>query len=609
MKILSAGSVDDGKSTLLGRLVHDLGAMPADVVDRLRTESRAGGGGELDYSLVFDGLIDEKAQGITIDIAWRYLWVEGEPLVLADCPGHVQYTRNMVSAASQCSAGILLVDASRGLTEQTWRHLYLCSLLRLGHLFIAVNKIDLIDQPEAAFRRIEHEIQSRIETLPHGFDSVTFAPTSGTQGINVIAASTLTPWYSGLSLYQWIQLRMREVDADPGSPAALIFPIQRANRPSARWRSYDGTVAAGVARAGQAVQVLPGQRVTRIESIHTMDAELPSAAEGRAVSLVLADEMDLSRGDVLVSGGPLGLLVASDFVEALLVWIGEEPAVLSTRYLLRLGCATTPATLTKVLANVDWASLCEAPGGGVSTNAVSRVEILMDRPVALTRYAAHRELGGFMLVDPVSNETVAAGVVTHPEPRKLFWHEATVTPSLRMARLRQRPVTVWLTGLSGAGKSTLANAVEAALQALGHATYLLDGDNLRHGLCRDLGFSEADRAENVRRAGEVARLMTDAGLIVLACFISPSRRERQAVRDRFKTSEFREVHVNTPLTVCEQRDPKGLYRLARTGALENFTGISAPYEVPIEADLVIDTSRQSLDDSVRQILAMIAGLQ
>lgn len=606
--LFTCGSVDDGKSTLLGRLLFDTQCLPDDVLAKVEAESRQRSFKGTDFSLAFDGLIDEKAQGITIDVAWRYVTLAGQPLVLADCPGHTQYTRNMVSAASQCEAGILLVDASRGITAQTRRHLYVCSLMRIRHLFVAVNKIDLVPDAAATFAALQATVQALLDALPHPFDSVVFAPTSGVQGTNVVQRAPSTPWYSGPTLLEWV-LQQMQTDAEgaPAGSGAFILPIQRQNRPSADWRGYDGTVTAGTLTVGQTVHALPGGQTSRIRAIHTLGADLQAAGTGRAVSVMLHDELDLARGDVLVAD-PAAVTV-SELVQAYLVWFSDEPAALGARHEFRLATCSTGATVAKVQALVDMDTLSLTPAGPLVANTIALVEVMLERPVVLAPYAQSRQLGGFLLVDRVTHETVAAGMVLDPAPRQVFWQDATVDRAQRMLRLQQKPLTVWFTGLSGAGKTTLANAVESALHAKGYATYMLDGDNIRHGLCRDLGFSEADRAENMRRVGEVARLMVDAGLIVLASFISPSQRERDAVRQRFAEGDYAEVYVSTPLAVCEQRDTKGLYKLARAGKLGQFTGVSAPYDAPLAAELTVDTSGRTLDDCVRQVVQLILERQ
>ena len=608
---LTCGSVDDGKSTLLGRLLFDTGCLPDDLLAKVVAESRQRAFNGTDYSLAFDGLIDEKAQGITIDVAWRYVTLQGQPLVLADCPGHTQYTRNMVSAASQCDAAILLVDAARGLTAQTRRHLYLCSLMRVRHLFVAVNKIDLVADAAATFAALQAAVQALLAALPHPFDSVVFAPTSGVQGTNVVQRAPSTPWHSGPTLLDWVLQQMQAgADAVATDGNAFVMPVQRQNRPNAQWRGYDGTVTSGTLTVDQAVHALPGGQASRIKAIHTLGANLQIAGAGQAVSVMLHDELDLARGDVLVADR--AAVTVSELVQAHLVWFDEIPASLGARYELRLATCSTGATVAKVQALVDMdnlETLALAPAGALVANTIALVEVMLEKPVALTRYATSRTLGGFLLVDRVTHQTVAAGMVLDPAPRQVFWQDATVGRAQRMQRLRQKPLTVWFTGLSGAGKTTLANAVESALHAKGFATYLLDGDNIRHGLCRDLGFSEADRAENMRRVGEVARLMVDAGLIVLASFISPSQRERDAVRQRFEPGDFAEVYVSTPLAVCEQRDTKGLYKLARAGKLGQFTGVSAPYDAPLAAELTVDTSGRALDDCARQVVQYILERQ
>jgi bifunctional enzyme CysN/CysC len=606
--LFTCGSVDDGKSTLLGRLLFDMQCLPDDLLAKVQAESRQRGFNGTDYSLAFDGLIDEKAQGITIDVAWRYVTLDDQPLVLADCPGHTQYTRNMVSAASQCESGILLVDASRGITAQTRRHLYVCSLLRIRHLFVAVNKIDLVADAAATFATLQAAVQALLAALPHPFDSVVFAPTSGVQGTNVVQRAPSTPWFNGPTLLDWVRQHMRASDsARQAAPTPWSCRCSGKTGPTPNGAAMTAPIASGRLVVGQAVQALPGGQASRVKAIHTLGAELQAAGTGQAVSVMLHDELDLARGDVLVADR--ASVTVSELVQAHLVWLADEPASLGARYELRLATCSTGATVAKVQALVDVDSLAQAPAGPLVANTIALAEVMLDKPVALARYAHSRALGGFLLVDRVTHETVAAGMVLDPTPRQVFWQDATVGRAQRMQRLRQKPMTVWLTGLSGAGKTTLANAVETALHAKGFATYLLDGDNIRHGLCRDLGFSESDRAENLRRVGEVARLMVDAGLIVLASFISPSQRERDAVRQRFDPGDFVEVYVSTPLAVCEERDTKGLYKLARAGKIGQFTGVSAPYDAPLAAELTVDTSGRTLDDCVRQVVQCILERQ
>lgn len=604
MKVLSAGSVDDGKSTLLGRLLLDTDNLPEDVLAQLRGLSPQTQDTDFDCAWVFDGLLDERAQGITIDVAWRTVRLQEHALLLADCPGHVQYTRNMVSAASQCDAAVVLVDATRGISTQTRRHLLVCSLMGIRQVFVAINKMDVSPDPHACFSQICAQLEALLARLPRPFDDVCFAPTSGLRGINVTSSSPLTPWYDGPSLKDWL-LRALAQDSVEAPAAWFAMPVQRQNRPSNPWRGYDGTVLSGSLSLGQAVRAMPSGQTSTVAAIHGLGSDAAAARAGQAVSVMLADELDLPRGEVLV-GGP-SPVVASEIVQAFLIWLSPAPASLGARHLFALGCATTFAAVSKVLACTDMATLEEATAEVLAPHAVARVEVMLEKPVALTRYSDSRDLGGFMLVDTLTHETLAAGMVIDPAPRQIFWQDTVVGKAQRAQRLKQAPMVIWLTGLSGAGKSTIANAAESALHHQGYATFLLDGDNLRHGLCRDLGFSAADRAENLRRAGEVARLMVDAGLVVLASFISPSAREREAVAARFDAAEFAEVHVSTPLAVCEARDPKGLYRLARAGALADFTGVSSPYDVPGTPALALDTSQFSLDECVRRVVALVVG--
>ena len=606
MKIFTSGSVDDGKSTLLGRLLYDLQILPDDLIAKITAESQLKGAGDIDYSLAFDGLIDEKAQGITIDVAWRYVTIGGSSLILADCPGHTQYTRNMVSAASKCDAVILLVDAEKGITSQSRRHLAICSLLRIQSIFVAINKIDLVSFNQATYENLVKKISSI--ALPHPFTSIQFAPTSGVTGCNVVTRSQMTPWYTGLILQEWIlnQLHSPALHGE-NLQSPLIFPIQRAARPSSQWRGYDGTIRAGTLDLGQTVIALPSQQASLVKTIGTFDGELPHASAGKAISVVLTDELDLSRGEVLVSD-PAGFTI-SDLIEANLVWLSESSASLGTRYEIRLGTAATTATISRVHAQVDVETMLESKAETLVGNQIGRVEIHLKKPLALTAYEKSRDLGAFLLVDRLTNETVAAGMIIDPSPRRVFWQSSTISKANRAQKLQQRPLAIWFTGLSGAGKSTIANGVEVALNQKGFSTYMLDGDNVRRGLCEDLGFSVADRAENIRRVGEVAKLMVDAGLIVLASFISPVERERRGIRERFEPGEFVEVYVNTPIGICEERDPKGLYKLARAGKIAEFTGVTAPYEPPANPDISISTAELAPENCVDLVIRLILSRQ
>ena len=605
MKVLSAGSVDDGKSTLLGRLLFDSGHVPEDTQNRLQGKACPIDGAPFDFALAFDGLLDERAQGITIDVAWCTLRLAQRTVLLADCPGHLQYTGNMVSAASQCDAAIVLIDATRGVSAQTRRHLLVCSLMGIERVFIAVNKIDLLDEMHKGFIQVCAEVSALLALMPRPFADVTFAPTSGLKGINVSQPSVLTPWYAGPTLQDWL-LKLSQQEANPEAAPWFAMPVQGHNRLSSAWRGYDGTVLTGALEVGQTVRVLPSGQTSTVAALLCLDGPARKASAGQAVSVMLADELDLSRGEVLLRGP--APVVLSEIVEASLIWLSRMPPSLGARHRFFLASASTYAVVSKVLTCTDIHTMEEMPAVAFSTHAVARVEVMLEKPLALARYADSRDLGGFILVDTQTNETLAAGMVTDASPRQIFWQDTVVAKAERAQRLKQTPKVIWFTGLSGAGKSTIANATESALHQLGYATFLLDGDNLRHGLCRDLGFSEADRAENLRRAGEVARLMVDAGLVVLASFIAPSARERAAVAARFETGEFFEVYVSTPLAACEARDPKGLYKLARAGKLSEFTGVSSPYDEPTAPALALNTSLLSVEECVRRVLALVSDV-
>ncbi len=604
MKVLSAGSVDDGKSTLLGRLVFDSGNVPEDTQNRLQGMARPIEEAPFDFALAFDGLLDERAQGITIDVAWCTLRLAQSTVVLADCPGHAQYTGNLVSAASQCDAAIVLVDATRGVSTQTRRHLLVCSIMGIERVFVAINKIDLLDEMHTCFTRICFDVNAVLSRMPRQFADVTFAPTSGLRGINVSQASAQTPWYAGPTLQDWL-LSLSRQDVNPENSPWFSMPVQRHNRQSSTWRGFDGTILAGALEVGQTVQAQPSGQTSVVAALRCLDGSALKAVAGQAVSVMLAEELDLSRGEVLLSGP--APVVVSEIIEASLIWLSREPPSLGARHRISLACASTYAVISKVLTCTDIETLEEVPADAFSTHAVARVEVMLEKPLALTRYADSRDLGGFILVEMQTNETLAAGMVIDPAPRQIFWQNTVVAKADRAQRLKQTPKVIWFTGLSGSGKSTIANATESALHQLGYATYLLDGDNLRHGMCRDLGFSETDRAENLRRAGEVARLMVDAGLVVLASFIAPSARERAAVAARFELGEFLEVYVSTPLAECEARDPKGLYKLARAGKLPEFTGVSSPYDEPTAPALALNTSQLSVEECVRRVLALVSA--
>lgn len=600
LRFLTCGSVDDGKSTLIGRLLYDAGLVPEDqwaAVERLSAQ-RGQTGGMPDYSLLLDGLLDERAQGITIDVAWRYFHTPRRKFILGDAPGHEQYTRNMATGASQCDLALILVDARKGILPQTRRHTAITRLLGIENVVVVVNKMDLVKSDELAFINLQRDFLGFAR--PFGVTEPVFIPVSAIHGENVVHRSERMPWYTGSTLLDYLET------VEAGGAAtnrALRLPVQWVNR-TADFRGYSGTVSSGGIRKGQAVTVLPSGVRSRVASIVTLDGERDEAVAGNAVTVALAEDIDVTRGDVIVAQQDASAVVTDQF-DAKLVWMDEQPLLAGRRYELRIGTATVPATVRRLIHRLNLQTMMHEAAVQLDKNDLGECEVITERPVQCDLYAAFRDTGSFILVDRISNATVAAGMVSANEPRKVFWEDITIDKAARSRSKGQRSRIVWFTGLSGAGKSTLANAVELALYREGLHTYLLDGDNVRHGISRDLGFGDTDRIENTRRVGELAKLMVDAGLIVLVSLISPFRAERRMVRDLVADDEFVEVYVSTPLATCEERDPKGLYKLARAGKVKDFTGISSPYEPPEHPELVLDTSVESLDACVRRIVALM----
>lgn len=600
LRLLTCGSVDDGKSTLIGRLLFDAGLVPEDQwasVERLSAQ-RNQTGGHPDFSLLLDGLLDERAQGITIDVAWRYFQTPKRKFILADTPGHEQYTRNMATGASQCGLALLLIDARKGITPQTRRHTAIVHLMGIREVVVVVNKMDLIDWDERTFISLQDDFRGF--SKPLGVADPVFVPVSALLGDNVVQRSRRMSWYTGPPLREFME--NAEVE-DLAMGNSLRFPVQWVAR-AGDFRGYSGTVTSGVMRSGDAVKVLPAGVQSRIASIVTFDGDLEEAPAGRAVTITLQDNVDVTRGDTIVSATDTSPVV-TDRIEANLVWMDEQPLLPGRRYELRTSTLAVPATVKRLIHCLNLETLQQESAVRLQKNDIGQCEVMIERPIPCDVYARFRETGAFILVDRLSNATLGAGMVTANEARKVFWEEATVNKVARASSKGQRPRVIWFTGLSGAGKSTLANAVEQTLYREGFHTYLIDGDNIRHGLSKDLGFGTEDRIENTRRVGEIAKLMADAGLIVLVSLISPFRAERRMVREMLQPGEFIEVFVDTPLAVCESRDRKGLYKLAREGKVRNFTGISSPYEPPDSAELVIDTSAEPTETCVRCVLALL----
>ena len=577
--------------------------MPDDHVAALAVDSRRAGtrGGELDYALLLDGLAAEREQGITIDVAYRYFATARRSFIVADTPGHEQYTRNMVTGASTADCAVLLLDARKGVLTQTRRHLFLATLLGVHHVALAVNKMDLVGFSPERFAEIEGELRALAAEL--GIEELTCIPVCAVDGDNVVSPSERTPWYEGPTVLGYLETV--EVDQERMARAPFRMPVQLVLRPDAEFRGFAGTVGGGTIRPGDRVRVLPSGLESTVARIVTFDGDLECAVSGQAVTLTLADEIDLSRGDVLAA--PADPPAVADQLRATVVWMAEQPMLRGRSYLLRLGTAQATATAAPIKHKVDVATMHHLAANRLELNEIGAVDLELDRPLAFDPYRENRETGGFILVDRVTNDTVGAGMLDFALRRaaNLRWQPVEVDKRARAALKAQRPCVVWLTGRPSAGKSTIANLVERELLALGHHTYLLDGDNVRHGLTKDLGFTSADRVENIRRVAEVARLMTDAGLIAIVSFISPFRSERRMARDLVEAGEFLEVFVDAPLDVAEARDPKGLYAKARRGELRNFTGIDSPYEPPEAPELRIDTTALTPAAAAARVVAAL----
>jgi bifunctional enzyme CysN/CysC len=605
LRFITCGSVDDGKSTLIGRLLYDSKMIFEDQLSALEDDSRRVGtqGQEIDFALLVDGLAAEREQGITIDVAYRFFNTEKRKFIVADCPGHEQYTRNMVTGASTADLAVILIDARKGVLTQTRRHTYLCHLLGIRHLVLAVNKMDLVGYDQARFDAIVADYSAFAQSI--GIERFTALPISGFKGDNITAASANTPWYTGPSLIDHLETVALDGVAD--QDRALRMPVQWVNRPNLDFRGFAGLIAAGTVRPGDAVRVLPSGKTSTVERIVTLDGDLDAAVAGQSVTLTLADEIDCSRGDVIAAADAPPQ--AADQFEATLVWMADQPLHVGRSYWLKLATQTVSVTVQQPKYAVNVNSLDHLAVKTLELNAIGVAELTTDRAVVFEPYVQSRTLGGFILIDKLTNATVAAGMLNFALRRaeNVHWQALDVTRQAHAALKHQSPAVLWFTGLSGSGKSTIANLVEKKLHALGHHTFLLDGDNVRHGLNKDLGFTEADRIENIRRVGEVARLMTDAGLIVLTAFISPFRAERALVRAMLPEGEFIEVFVDTPLEVAEARDVKGLYKKARAGTLKNFTGIDSPYERPEAPELRIDTTAEDSEAAAERIVDHILG--
>lgn len=603
LRFITCGSVDDGKSTLIGRLLYDSKMIFEDQLASLKADSRKMGtqGENIDFALLVDGLAAEREQGITIDVAYRFFATEKRKFIVADTPGHEQYTRNMVTGASTADLAVILVDARQGVLTQTRRHSYLVHLLGIKHIVLAVNKMDLVNYDQAVFDQIVADYEAFATKI--GIEDFTPIPISGLAGDNIASKSTATGWYDGATLIE--HLETVEVATNAAVDRPFRMPVQWVNRPNLDFRGFSGLISSGKICTGDAVRIVPSGRNTTIKEIVTQDGALSEAVAGQSVTLTFDDEIDCSRGDVIaLADNPPAI---ADRFEATLVWMSEDALIPRRAYWLKIGTQTVSASVQPPKYQIGINTLEHLAAKTLDLNAIGVCTFSTDKPIVFEPYGDSKTLGGFVLIDKMSNNTVAAGMINFSLRRahNIHWQAADVDRDAHAALKNQTPKVLWFTGLSGSGKSTIANEVEKRLHAMGKHTFLLDGDNVRHGLNKDLGFTDTDRIENIRRIGEVAKLMTDAGLIVLTAFISPFRSERQMVREMMPDGEFIEIYIETPLDVAEARDVKGLYKKARAGTLKNFTGIDSPYEAPEAPEIRIDTTTQPADEAADKIVSTI----
>jgi len=603
LRFITCGSVDDGKSTLIGRLLYDSKMIFEDQLAALEADSKRVGtqGQNIDFALLVDGLAAEREQGITIDVAYRFFSTEKRKFIVADTPGHEQYTRNMVTGASTADLAVILIDARKGVLTQTRRHSYLAHLIGIRNLVLAVNKMDLIGYDHDKYDAIVADYRAFAKGI--GIEHFTPMPISGFMGDNITSKSANTPWYSGPTLMEHLENVELDVTADQAKPFRL--PVQWVNRPNLDFRGFSGLIASGAVAPGDEVRVLPSGKTSKVTRIVTLDGDLPVAVAGQSVTLCLADEIDCSRGDVLsVADNPPQV---ADQFEATLVWMADEHMLAGRSYWLKLATQMVSATVQAPKYQVNVNTLEHLAVKTLELNAIGVANLATDKPIVFEPYSSSRDLGGFILIDKITNATVAAGMLNFSLRRSqnVHWQALDISREVHAGLKNQKPAVLWFTGLSGAGKSTIANLVEKKLVRMNRHTFLLDGDNVRHGLNKDLGFAEADRVENIRRVGEVAKLMTDAGLIVITSFISPFRAEREMVRKLIPEGEFFEIHIDTPLADAEARDVKGLYKKARAGDLKNFTGIDSPYEPPEKPEIHIDTTKMTPEEAADEIVAKL----
>lgn len=605
LRFITCGSVDDGKSTLIGRLLYDSKMIFEDQLDALQSDSRKVGtqGQEIDFALLVDGLAAEREQGITIDVAYRFFNTEKRKFIVADCPGHEQYTRNMVTGASTADLAVILIDARKGVLVQTRRHSYLCHLIGIRNVVLAVNKMDLVDYDQQVFDAIVADYAEFAKSI--GIESFTAMPISGFKGDNITTLSAHTPWYNGPTLIE--HLETVEVLSSVDAEKPLRLPVQWVNRPNLDFRGFSGLIATGSVKPGERIRVLPSGKTSTITRVVTYDGDVEEAVAGQSVTVCFADEIDCSRGSVIsVADEPPQ---TADQFETTIVWMADDAMVPGRAYWLKLGTQTVSATVAAPKYTVNVNTMEHLAAKTLDLNAIGVAELTTDKQIVFQPYAENRTLGGFILVDKMTNATVAAGMLHFSLRRSqnVHWQAVDIDRAQHAALKNQRPAVLWFTGLSGSGKSTIANMVEKKLHRMNRHTFLLDGDNVRHGLNKDLGFTEADRIENIRRVGEVSKLMTDAGLIVITAFISPFEADREMVRAMMPEGEFIEVFIDTPLRIAEARDVKGLYKKARSGELKNFTGIDSPYEAPRKPEIRIDTTLVSPEEAAELIVNTLLG--
>ncbi|MBD3768966.1 MAG: sulfate adenylyltransferase subunit CysN [Rhodobacterales bacterium] len=600
LRFITCGSVDDGKSTLIGRLLYDSKMIFEDQLASLEADSKKVGtqGENIDFALLVDGLAAEREQGITIDVAYRFFATDKRKFIVADTPGHEQYTRNMATGASTADVAILMIDARKGILTQTRRHSFITTLLGIRRLVLAVNKMDLVDYDETIFNDIVDDFYAFADELATDLE-IQPIPMSALAGVNITSRSDETAWYEGPALMEYLE---NVPVGDRRLSTSFRMPVQWVNRPNLDFRGFSGQIASGTVKPGDRVKSMPSGKQSTIARIVTADGDLPEAVAGQSVTLTLADEIDASRGDAIVTADDP--TEVSDQFQVRILWMNEAPLLPGRRYLLKIGAKTVTATVNAPKYGIDVNTLSDVPAKTLELNHIGVTTISLDQPIAFDPYDANRNLGGFILIDRMTNDTVGLGLIDFALRRasNIHWQAMDVDRHALAEQKGQKPAVLWFTGLSGSGKSTIANALQKRLFALGKHSFSLDGDNVRHGLNRDLGFTDADRVENIRRVANVAKLMSDAGLITLVSFISPFRAERQMARNMMEDGEFIEIHIDTPLDVAEQRDVKGLYKKARSGEIKNFTGISSPYEAPQNPELRIDTVNRSPDDAAEEIL-------